>query len=196
MKLGTPAAPVIETARLVLRGWRPGDFAPYAAMLSDPETARFITRSGRPYGEREAWSEMAFLAGHWQMLGYGMFVVAERASGAFVGRVGPLQPRGWPGFEVGWALAPAFRGKGYAVEAAVAAIDWSFETFPLERIISIIDPRNLASRRVARLVGERRTAERFAPFRDSCDIWEVRRGDWLERRRAGVTRTAPRPGRS
>jgi RimJ/RimL family protein N-acetyltransferase len=179
--LGTPAAPVIETVRLVLRGWQPADFAPYCAMLADPDIARFITRKGLPYGERETWSEMAFLIGHWQMLGYGMFVVEERATGRFPGRIGPLYPNGWPGFEMAWGLAPAARGKGYATEAALAAIDWSFRTLPLDRIISIIHPRNIASRRVAERVGERRTAEQFTPFREPCDIWEIRREDWLAR---------------
>src|SRR5688572_11131285 len=110
--LGTPAAPTLETPRLVLRGWRADDFAPYAAMLSDPETARFITRRGQPYGEAETWAEMAFLAGHWPLLGYGMFVVEDRSTGAFLGRVGPLKPKGWPGFEIGWTLAPEARGCG------------------------------------------------------------------------------------
>ena len=48
MTLGTPAAPTLETPRLILRGWRPDDFAPYAAMLADDETARFITAGAAP----------------------------------------------------------------------------------------------------------------------------------------------------
>ena len=178
----TPAAPAIETPRLILRGWRPGDFAPYAQMLADPETARFMTRRGEPYRKAEVWSEMAFLVGHWQLLGYGMFVVEERATGAFLGRAGPLAPEGWPGFEIAWGLAPSARGKGYATEAAQAAMDWAFRTFPPERIISIIHPQNAASQRVAERIGERRTGERFTPFREPCDIWELRRGDWEQGR--------------
>jgi RimJ/RimL family protein N-acetyltransferase len=180
--LGTPAAPTLETERLRLRGWRPDDFEPYAAMLAEAETARFITRRGLPYGERETWAEMAFLAGHWQLLGYGMFVVEERETGRFLGRVGPLQPKGWPGFEIGWGLIRSATGKGYATEAAAAAIDWSFATFPLERIISLIDPRNEPSRRVAQRLGEVLSGDTFAPFADRCDIWELRREDWLQRR--------------
>ena len=178
MRLATPAAPTIETPRLRLRGWRAEDHAPYAAMLADPDTARFITTRGLPYGERETWNEMAWLIGHWQLLGSGMFVVEELAGGAFVGRVGALQPPGWPDFEIGWALAPAARGRGYALEAARAAIGWAFERFALERIVSLLDPRNLASRRVAERLGERRTGEQFTPLRDPCDIWELRRRDW------------------
>jgi RimJ/RimL family protein N-acetyltransferase len=107
-----------------------------------------------------------------------MFVVEERATGAFLGRVGPLQPPGYPGFEIAWGLAPAARGRGFAEEAARAAIDWSFAHFPLERIISLIHPRNAASQRVAMRLGERRTAGQFAPFHELCDIWEMRREDW------------------
>jgi RimJ/RimL family protein N-acetyltransferase len=147
-------------------------------MLSDPKTCRFITRRGQPYSEAETWAEMAFLVGHWQLLGYGMFVVEERATGAFLGRIGPLQPKGWPGFEIAWGLTAQARGRGFAVEAAHAAIDWSFEHFPLDRIISVIDPLNSASQRVAERVGERRTAEQFAPFRAPCDVWELQRQDW------------------
>ena len=176
--LATPLAPTLETPRLILRGWRAEDFAPYAAMLAEPETARFITRRGQPYDEAEVWTEMAVLIGHWQLLGHGMFVVEERASGAFLGRIGPLQPPGWPGFEIAWGLTRAACGNGYATEAARAAIDWAFESFDLDRVISIIHPDNVASQRVAERIGERRTAERFTPFREVCEIWELRRKDW------------------
>jgi RimJ/RimL family protein N-acetyltransferase len=117
-------------------------------------------------------AELAFLVGHWQLLGFGMFVVEARATGAVLGRVGPLQPKGWPGLEVAWALAPAARGQGFATEAARAAIDWTFAATGVERIISIIDPRNTASQKVAERVGEQRTQEQFAPFGEPCDIWE------------------------
>jgi RimJ/RimL family protein N-acetyltransferase len=107
-----------------------------------------------------------------------MFVVEERATGAFLGRVGPLRPPRWPGFEIAWSLAPGARGKGYATEAARAAIGWSFASFPLDRIISTIHPLTLASRRVAGRLGQRRTGEQFTPFREACDVWEIRREDW------------------
>src|SRR4028119_785439 len=112
--LGTPAAPTIETPRLVLRGWRPEDVAPYAAMMGDAETARFITHKGLPHSKAATWAEVAFLIGHWQLLGHGLFVVEERSTGTFVGRVGPLEPPGYPGLEIARALAPRARGPGHA----------------------------------------------------------------------------------
>jgi RimJ/RimL family protein N-acetyltransferase len=176
--IATPGAPRLETARLILRGWRTGDVQAYATMLADPATARFIARGGRPYDVRRSWAEVAFLVGHWQLLGYGMFVVEERDTGAFVGRVGALQPEGWPGFEIGWAIAPEAMGKGYATEAARAAIDWSFESFGPDRIVSIIHGENIASRRVAEKLGERPTGERFSPLGEACQVWEIGREAW------------------
>jgi RimJ/RimL family protein N-acetyltransferase len=178
MTLGTPAAPTLQTPRLILRGWRAEDFEPYAAMLADDETARFITAQGRGLTRSEAWSETAWLVGHWQLLGCGMFVVEERSTGAFLGRVGPLNPPWWPDVEIAWSLAPGARGRGYATEAARAAIDWSFACLPLGRIVSIIHPGNRASQKVAERLGQRPTGELFTPFRDPCDVWEMRREDW------------------
>jgi len=177
--LGTPAAPILETQRLRLRGWQPSDFDAYAQLLADPASARFITRTGQPYNRPQAWAELCFFVGHWQMLGYGMFVVEERLSGSFLGRVGALHPKGWPDYEIAWALSSNARGKGYATEAAKAVIAWSFETIGVDRIISVIHPRNEASQRVATRLGEQRTGERFSPFGEPCEVWEVSRSNWL-----------------
>ena len=138
--------PVIETERLMLRQWQGRDMAPNTAMLSDPGTARFITVDGKPViDEMTGWRHAVVMAGHWALHGAGMFVVEEKSSGKFVGRVGPWLPPGWPGFEVGWGIAREFRGKGYAVEAARASIDWAFATFEIDRIVHCIDRENMAS---------------------------------------------------
>lgn len=168
-------APVLQTERLILRGWRAADFEPYARLLADPETARFITRAGRAASPAQAWAEMALFAGHWQLRGFGMFVVEARATGAFLGRAGPISPEGWPGVEIAWALAPHARGRGYATEAATAAAAWTFERLDVDRIVSVIHPDNSASRHVAERLGERLAGESFAPFGEPCDVWEMRR---------------------
>lgn len=175
----TPAAPRLETPRLILRGWQENDLSPYARLLADPTAARFITLGGEPRDARQAWVETAFLVGHWHLLGYGMFVVEDRATGSFLGRVGALQPRGWPSFEMAWAITPEARGNGYAAEAAQAATDWAFTQFDLERIVSIIHPLNVQSQRVAEKLGERRSGENFSPLGEPCEIWELSRETWL-----------------
>ncbi|WP_291847775.1 GNAT family N-acetyltransferase [Bradyrhizobium sp.] len=170
--------PVIETERLLLRPWQGCDIAPYAAMLSDPGTARFITVDGKPVvDEMIGWRHAAVMAGHWVLHGVGMFVVEEKSSGKFAGRVGPWSPPGWPGFEVGWGIAREFRGKGYAVEAARASIDWAFATFDVDRIVHSIDRENTASQGVARRLGASK-ADEVELFGHLADVWVTSRATW------------------
>jgi RimJ/RimL family protein N-acetyltransferase len=180
--LDRPAGPVIETARLKLRPWRQADIAPNTAMLADPDSGRFITADGKPITEAfVGWRNAAIMAGHWVLYGVGMFVVEEKSSGQFVGRVGPWSPQGWPGFEIGWGIARGSRGKGYAVEAARSAIDWSFASFEIEEIIHCIDRDNTASQAVARRLGAEKGRE-MDLHGHAADIWVTRRGDWNARK--------------
>jgi RimJ/RimL family protein N-acetyltransferase len=176
--------PAIETERLTLRQWRGTDVAPNTAMLSDPGTARFITADGKPVtDELVGWRNAAIMSGHWVLHGVGMFVVEEKATGTFAGRVGPWFPPGWRGFEVGWGIASGFRGRGYALEAARAAIDWSFATFELDRIIHCIDCENTASQAVARRLGAEKGSE-FDLFGHVAEVWVTRREVWTAQRKA------------
>ncbi|MGY2810539.1 GNAT family N-acetyltransferase [Bradyrhizobium sp. USDA 4506] len=173
--------PVIETARLILRPWRASDIAGNTRMLSDPETARFITPDHQPVtSELKGWRNAAVISGHWALYGFGMFAVEEKSSAHYIGRVGPYYPPEWPGFEVGWGIAKEHRGKGYAVEAARAAIDWVFDNFTVDRIIHCIDPANAASQAVARRLG----AVNEGPSQlegDVVDIWVTSRQRWQRR---------------
>jgi len=170
--------PVIETARLKLRRWRGADVAPNSAMLSDPGTARFIAADGKPVTtELAGWRNAAVMSGHWALHGFGMFAVEEKSSGRFAGRVGPWFPPGWPGFEVGWGIAREFRGKGYAVEAARASIDWCFATFELDLIMHCIDKENVASQAVARRLGADKQHE-IDLFGHLAGVWVTSRDKW------------------
>jgi RimJ/RimL family protein N-acetyltransferase len=170
--------PVVETARLRLRQWQNADMAPYTKMLADPPTARFITVDGKPVvDEMTGWRHAVVMAGHWVLHGAGMFVVEEKSSSKFAGRVGPWSPPGWPGFEVGWGIAKEFRGKGYAVEAARASIDWAFTTFEIDRIVHCIDRENTASQAVARRLGARPERD-IELFGHPSELWVTRREAW------------------
>ena len=96
--------PTLTTERLTLRGWRDDDLDAYAAIAADPEVMRFM---GGPLDRMDTWRQMAVFAGHWELRGYGLWVV-ER-DGELIGRVGLLRHEGWPGLEVGW---PARREAG------------------------------------------------------------------------------------
>jgi RimJ/RimL family protein N-acetyltransferase len=170
--------PRIETERLILRPWRSDDIVPNTTMLGDPVAGRFITADGKPITDAFAgWRNTAIMAGHWALYGIGMFVVEEKQTGGFVGRVGPWRPPGWPGFEVGWGIAAEFRGKGYAVEAARASIDWSFAIFEIDRIIHCIDRENADSQAVARRLGAEKDGQTEL-LGHMADIWVTRRDRW------------------
>jgi len=144
--------PVLETERLRLRAFRLGDFEGYAAMCGDPEVARYLTTR---FDREQAWRHLAFLIGHWVLRGFGMWAVEEKATGAFVGRIGFAEPEGWPGFELAWTLARPFWGRGYATEGARAALAHAFTVLKKDRVVSLIHPENQASLRLAERLGER-----------------------------------------
>lgn len=104
-----------------------------------------------------AWRALALYAGHWELRGYGLWAV-ER-DGELVGRIGLWRPEGWPGLEVGWLVARHSWGYGYATEGASAAMAWAWEHLHAERLISLIDPENARSLRVAERIGMRESGE-------------------------------------
>ena len=144
--------PELLTPRLRLRGFRQDDLDAYAAMVADPEVMRFLA-DGRPLSRFEAWRQMAMFAGHWALRGFGVWAVEERASGAFIGRVGCFEPEGWPGFEIAYTLARPAWGRGYAREAAAASLDHARRVLGRTAIVSVIRPDNAASIRVATSLG-------------------------------------------
>ena len=175
--------PTLETDRLQLRPPVESDLDGWAELMADPESARFI---GGPQLRPAAWRGLASMAGSWALKGYGMFSVVEKATGRWVGRLGPWQPEGWPGTEVGWGLMREHWGKGYAVEAASAAIDWAFDELGWSEVIHCIDPQNTPSQNVARRLGSENLGPGAlpAPFDQApIDIWGQSRESWRARRR-------------
>jgi RimJ/RimL family protein N-acetyltransferase len=144
----------LQTDRLTLRMLRDSDSDAYAEMCADPETMRYIG-DGQPLIRPMAWRNLAMMLGHWHLRGYGLWAAEERATGAFVGRIGYWNPEGWPGFELGWMLCQSFRGRGYATEGARAALAFAFTRLEQPQVISLIHPDNAASIRVAERLGER-----------------------------------------
>jgi RimJ/RimL family protein N-acetyltransferase len=144
--------PEIVTERLVLREFRDSDFEAYAAMVADPKVTRYLG-DGRPLNRWDAWRQLAMFAGHWQLRGFGVWAVEERASGEFIGRIGCFQPEGWPAFEIAYTLARHAWGKGFAREAVTASLRYARETLNRSEIISIIRPDNRGSIGVATSLG-------------------------------------------
>jgi RimJ/RimL family protein N-acetyltransferase len=174
---------VLETARLRLRVPRREDFDGYVEMNTDEEAMRYI---GGTLPRAAAWRKFLQMPGAWALQGFAMFTV-ETKEGEWLGQLGPWQPEGWPGTEVGWAFKRSAWGKGYATEAAVAAIDWAFDALGWTDVIHSISPENLASIALAERLGSsnRGPGQLPEPFADvRIDIYGQSREQWRARRGA------------
>ena len=174
--------PVLETERLILRPPAEEDMEAFAAFHADAETMKHL---GGVVAREVSWRIVAVHAGAWALHGFGMFSILEKASGRWIGRLGPWSPEGWPGTEVGWGVARDCWGKGYATEGATAAIDWAFDRLGWSDVIHCIAPENLGSAAVARRLGSanRGPGRMAAPFDHMpVDIWGQSRAQWQARR--------------
>jgi len=172
---------VIETPRLVLRVPRLVDLDAWAEMMADAETARFI---GGVMPREMTWRALMVMIGAWHAHGFAMFSTFEKSTGRCIGRLGPWQPEGWPGPEIGWAIARDYWGRGYATEGATAATNWAFATLGWDRMIHSIAPANVASQRVAQRLGSRNLGPGRLPppyQNDAIDIWGQSRVEWESR---------------
>lgn len=178
----TLPSPALETERLILRPPTAEDIEPWMAFCADPEAMRFL---GGAQARPVAWRTICVMTGAWAIRGYSMFSVIEKATGRWVGRVGPWQPEAWPGTEVAWGLAREAWGKGYATEAASAAMDYAFDVLGWDEAIHTIDPENVGSHAVARRLGSRilRPAVLPPPVGLTVDVWGQSRAEWRSRRR-------------
>ena len=169
----------LETDRLIMRMIRLEDFEAYAALSADPEVMRFL--GGKPFDRLESWRQMCAMIGHWHFRGYGLWAVEEKFSGQFIGRIGLHFPETWPGFELGWTLARHAWGKGYATEGARRALEYAFTELNRDHVISLINPLNAASIRVAERLGEK-VEGRTELLGAEVLIYGIDRATWRARR--------------
>ena len=154
----------IETARLALRIPRLEDANAFAEYLADPEVMRFL--GGETVPREDVPSVLQKWLGRWEANGVGPFAIERREDGRVVGRAGIIvwDTRDWRNStwaaagdhaqpELGWALGRAHWGKGYATEAARAVRDWARREHGVGRLISLINPDNVPSQRVAERLG-------------------------------------------
>jgi RimJ/RimL family protein N-acetyltransferase len=154
------AGPItLSTARLRLRPWRPEDLPTYAAMNADPRVREYFPKV---LTAAESDREAARIAAHFDQHGFGLWAVEVVGTADFAGFVGLAIPgfeaHFTPCVEIGWRLAFEHWGRGYATEAARAALDCGFERLGLEEIVAFTVPGNWRSRRVMERLGMRRSA--------------------------------------
>ena len=174
--------PTLETARLILRPTAMADFERWCDFQSDPEATRFL---GGPTGPNATWRIMMSIAGAWTLTGAGFFSVIEKSTGQWLGRVGPWFPHLAPGPEVGWSLHRDAQGKGYALEAAAASMDYAFDVLGWSEVIHCVAPDNLASAKIAARLGStnKGPGQLPPPFETvEIDIWSQTRAEWAVNR--------------
>jgi RimJ/RimL family protein N-acetyltransferase len=147
------------TERLVLRRWRPADREPFARLNADPEVVEFLN-DGVPFTRAQSDELVDAIEAHWRDRGFGLWCAAPREDPdrcvGFVGLAVPsFLPSVLPAVEVGWRLARPMWGRGLATEGARASLRHAFADLELESVISIIDPGNARSIRVAQKLGMR-----------------------------------------
>ena len=167
----------LETERLLLRWLREDDFEQYARMGRDPAVMRFL--GGQVMTDIDVWRQMTSFMGYCCFRGYGMWAVEKKSYGKLVGRIGFLNPIGWPGFELGWTLARDSWGKGYATEGAQRALTYAFTDLGRDHVISLIAPANVASAKVAERLGEK-VEGRTELFGNEVLIYGIGREQWAE----------------
>ena len=138
---------MIETARLILRPWRKADREPWAAINTNPEVSYWLG------GLDRAKSDAAVdrYVEQFQTAGFCRWALERRQDGALIGSTGIMPARNFVGegaFEIGWRLARAAWGFGYATEAARAALADSFSRAGLEEIIAYTAKINARSQAV------------------------------------------------
>ena len=180
------SGPFIVTERLILRPPAKEDLDGFTAFHADAETMRFL---GGTISRAEAWRVLCTMAGSWTINGYSMFSCLLRDTGTWIGRVGPWQPEGWPGTEVGWGILREYGGKGFAGEAATAAVDYAFGQLGWTDVIHTIDPDNIGSIKVAEKLGatNRGSVRLPQPFQDApVEAWGQTAEQWAAHK--GATR--------
>ena len=139
---------ILETARLRLREFVPEDADALEAILGDPVAMQYYPA---PFDRKavECWSEKNM--GRYQRDGYGLWAMLLKQSGELIGDCGCIlqEVEGRNEVEVGYHVRRVVWGNGYVTEAARACMDYAFSRRGVERVISMVRPENVQSRRVA-----------------------------------------------
>jgi RimJ/RimL family protein N-acetyltransferase len=144
----------MRSERLLLRRWRPSDRAPFAALNADPNVMRYFPAT-LARAESDAFADQ--IEAHFERHGFGLWAVEVPGLAPFIGFVGLSVPRFeapfTPCVEVGWRIAAEHWGRGYAPEAARAALGFGFDTVGLREVLSFTAVANQSSRRVMEKLG-------------------------------------------
>ena len=145
-------APTLETERLLLRVPGDDDLPALVRVFGDPEVMRYVA-DGMPRDLKALEESQCRIEEHWRAYGFGPLVALERAGGRLVGEAGLQVLEGGPDVELTYSFARAVWGQGYGVEAGAAVLRWAFGPLELPRVVAVVYPANVASRRVLERLG-------------------------------------------
>ncbi|WP_299926515.1 GNAT family N-acetyltransferase [uncultured Pelagimonas sp.] len=158
----------LHTDRLILRRPNGSDAAATTAFYQT-ERAQYV---GGNVPEFRAFSNFCALLGHWEVRGYGLWAVTTKTSDDIIGLVGPYYPQGWPETEIGWLMFDGSEGRGYAAEAAKAAIADARTRLGWTDIVHYIAPQNARSITLAERLGARHDPNATVPKpEDPCLVY-------------------------
>ena len=143
---------ILQTPRLLLREFTKDDLDAFALIMADPEVMRFSLSGPQSKEVAKHYLEHRIIH-HYQTYGYGLWAVVYE--GILIGLAGLIAQEidGEKKIELGYRFHPHYWGKGLATEAGLAILQYAFEVLKLNEVISIIDPLNIRSLRVAERVG-------------------------------------------
>ncbi len=147
--MGHRDVPELETRRLILKAPQPEDYPDFKATFTSFR-ARYM---GGPLNAYETWMLYAAEIGHWEIRGFGMWMIHDKQTGETYGMAGGWQPAMWPEREIAWIIWPDKNGKGYALEATDRVRRYFYHDLGWETAVSYIDPKNLDSIRLAERLG-------------------------------------------
>ncbi|WAW09584.1 GNAT family N-acetyltransferase [Oxalobacter vibrioformis] len=188
MKNISPSAE-LETERLILRQWKRKDYAPYAELNADRVVMAFFTAT---FTRKESDAMVAYLQSLIARRGWGVWAVERKSDGAFIGSVGLHVPHAklpfTPCVEVGWRLAQAYWGHGYATEAAREVLRFGFEVLALPEIVAFTSLLNTRSMAVMQRLGmvtdpgqnfPHPDVPKGSPLREHC-LYRITRSEWVD----------------
>jgi RimJ/RimL family protein N-acetyltransferase len=160
-------APTITTERLTLRA---ADMVHYKLLLALYQSDRCAFIGGK-MAPADVWRGFMNMVGHWAINGFGGWSIVLAQTGEIIGEVAITQPPEYPELELGWALFAGHEGKGYALEAATAALDFARDTLHAPHLVSYIDPDNARSIRLALRLGAQLDEHAATPNNDPCLVY-------------------------
>jgi RimJ/RimL family protein N-acetyltransferase len=172
------SAPILETERLLLRGWTRADREPYFDILQEPAVYRYF---GKPLGMEECWRRMTASVGSWDINGFGGWAVTRKDDGRLIGMTAlftayrDLEPQFGDEPEMGWIFATEAHGLGMAGEACRAVLDWAEATLAPTPVWAIITPGNEGSFKLAERLGFEKIHD--TPYNDEA-ITVLKRPAW------------------